>query len=95
MSVIGTPSARVVWRILMLPLYTLLAGAAFSGAFAGTRDSMLAFLAGLTAWPMIVAGVAAAVMLLAGVVRLLRLRARRLRDARHGLAPEGIQADPG
>ncbi|MCD9027152.1 hypothetical protein LDO26_02845 [Luteimonas sp. BDR2-5] len=87
-------SGRVLWRTLMLPAYTLAAGVVFSAAFARTDDSMLAFLAGFAAWPMIVAGVVAAVMLVAGLVRIARLRARRLRDA-SCIDAQGASADVG
>ncbi|WP_101927495.1 MULTISPECIES: hypothetical protein [Luteimonas] len=78
-------SRRVMWRTAVLPVYTLLAGAVFSGAFARTEGSMLSVLATWYSWPMIIAAVLAGLMLLGAAARLLRLRIRRTRAARQAM----------
>ncbi|ATD67330.1 hypothetical protein CNR27_07675 [Luteimonas chenhongjianii] len=73
-------SARAVWRLVMLPVYMLIAGAVFALALRNTAGSILSPLASLAPWAMLLAGILALLSIIGG---LLRWR-RRLAAVRHG-----------
>lgn len=75
---------RAIWRLLVLPIYLLIAGAVFALALRNTAGSILSPLAGLAPWVMVVAAALAVVAILGGVVRWRRRLAaiRRGRAAR-------------
>jgi len=73
-------SARGVWRLVVLPVYILVAGAVFAVALRNTAGSILSPLASLAPWAMLLAGILA---LLSMIGSLLRWR-RRLAAVRHG-----------
>lgn len=75
-------SARAIWRLLVLPVYMLIAGAVFALALRNTAGSILSPLAPLAPWVMLLAGVLALVAIAGGVLRWRR----RLTAVRAGRA---------
>lgn len=75
---------RAIWRLLVLPIYLLIAGAVFALALRNTAGSILSPLAGLAPWAMVAAAALAVVAILGGLVRWRRRLAaiRRGRAAR-------------
>lgn len=75
---------RAIWRILVLPVYMLIAGAVFALALRNTSGSILSPLAVLAPWVMVTAAVLALVAILGGVRRWRRRLAavRRARASR-------------
>ena len=75
-------SARAIWRLLVLPVYMLIAGAVFALALRNTAGSILSSLAPLAPWVMLLAGLLALVAIAGGVLRWRR----RLTAVRAGRA---------
>ena len=77
-------SARAIWRLLVLPVYILVAGAIFGLALRNTAGSILSPLAHLAPWIMAVAGLLAAIAIAGGLLRWRRRLAgvRRSRTSR-------------
>lgn len=75
---------RAIWRILVLPVYMLVAGAVFALALRNTSGSILSPLAALAPWVMVVAALLALVAILGGVRRWRR----RLAAVRRGRASQ-------
>lgn len=65
-------AARAIWRLLVLPVYMLVAGAVFTLALRNTAGSILAPLAGLAPWVMLIAGVLAVIAVAGGILRWRR-----------------------
>lgn len=82
-------AARAIWRVLVLPVYMLIAGAVFALALRNTAGSILSPLAGLAPWVMLIAGVLAAIAIAGGVLRWRRRLAgvRRNRTSRAARTP--------
>lgn len=74
-------SARTVWRLVVVPLYVVLAGAIFAAAMARTAGSIIGGLAGLAPWAFAFAAALAFVLMLGGMLRVRR----RLRCMRRSL----------
>ena len=73
---------RTVWRILVLPVYMLVAGAVFALALLNTGGSILAPMAALAPWVMVLASLLAMLSIAGGVLRWRR----RLAAVRRGRA---------
>ena len=74
-------SARTVWRVVVVPLYVVLAGAIFAAAMARTAGSIIGGLAALAPWAFVFAAALALLLALGGMLRIRR----RLRCMRRSL----------
>jgi len=72
---------RTVWRILVLPVYLLIAGAVFALALRNTAGSILSPLAVLAPWVLVIASLMAALSIIGTLLRWRRRLAavRRMR----------------
>jgi len=88
---------RAIWRLLVLPGYIMLAGLVFALALRNTRGSIIAPLAALAPWVMVLAGVFAMVTVFGGVLRWRRRLAavRRGRSRRGGHGAWQVDGAPG
>ncbi len=73
-------SARMLWRICVLPAYIVLGGAVFALAMVRTQGSVIGGLAALAPWALAAAVVLAALVVVGNVARWRR-RVRRARTA--------------
>lgn len=94
-------SARTVWRVIVVPLYVVLAGAIFAAAMARTAGSIIGGLAALAPWAFVFAAALAMMLALGGMLRIRRRlrcmrRSLRRQHARHA-ARRGADAwdEPG
>lgn len=81
-------SARTVWRVIVVPLYVVLAGAIFAAAMARTAGSIIGGLAALAPWAFVFAAALAMMLALGGMLRIRRRlrcmrRSLRRQHARH------------
>lgn len=74
-------SARALWRVFVVPLYVVLAGAIFAAAMAQTAGSIIGGLAALAPWAFVFAAGLAMLLVAGGVLRIRR----RLRCMRRSI----------